>query len=135
MYDKPSLAELLAAVQVHLEENVVPRVKENRKLYFQTLVAINLLKVSQRELELAPEHLRSEWQRLSVLLDSDEPFPPNLEEAPAKLVAYNVSLVDDIRAGRFDENPQSLIRHLKATTIEQLETANPKFLTQGAKNE
>jgi hypothetical protein len=135
MYDKPSLAELLAAVQVHLEENVVPAVKENRKLYFQTLVAINLLKVSQRELEFVPDHLEAEWERVTALLDIDEPFPENLDTARKKLITYNASLAEDIQRGRFDENPRSLIHHLKATTIEQLETANPKFLAQGAEYE
>lgn len=135
MYDKPSLNELLAAVQVHLEENVVPEVKENRKLYFQTLVAINLLKVSQRELDLAPGHLQAEWQRITGLLEIDKPFPDNLDAARSQLAAFNAALIEKIRSGEFDENAQTLIHHLKATTIEQLETANPKFLIQGEKNE
>jgi hypothetical protein len=135
MYDKPSLNELLVAVQVHLEENVVPAVKENRKLYFQTLVAINLLKVSQRELDLAPGHLQAEWQRITALLGINAAFPDDLEAARTQLTAYNATLIDKIRGGEFDDNAQDLIRHLKATTIEQLETANPKFLILGEKNE
>ncbi|MCI0709476.1 MAG: DUF6285 domain-containing protein [Chloroflexi bacterium] len=135
MYDKPSLDELLAAVQVHLEENVIPAVKENRKLYFQTLVAINLLKVSQRELDLASGHLQAEWQRITGLLEIDKPFPIHLDAARAQLATFNAALIEKIRNGEFDKNAQDLIHHLKAITIEQLETANPKFLIQGEKNE
>ena len=53
MIDRPTLAELIDAARMHMETNVIPAVREDRKLYFRTLVAINVLKIAERELELA----------------------------------------------------------------------------------
>lgn len=134
MYDRPSIEELLAAVQVHLEENIVPLIKEDRKRYFQTLVAVNLLKITRRELAQNDAHLEAEWQRLNSLMSLNEPYPVNIVEARTKLELRNRQLCLDIQTGQYDERRDDLIRHLKATTIEQLQVANPKFL-EGDTNE
>ena len=43
MYDRPDARDLLEAAWLHLEKHVVPLVSNDRKVYVQTLAAINLL--------------------------------------------------------------------------------------------
>ena len=130
MYDQPDLDELLNAVIQHLEQNVVPLVKPNRKLYFQTLISVNILKVIGREITQGAEHRIAEWERLNNLQDKDEALPASRERAEQALLRRNQELCEEIRAGRFDEHQrrQELFLHLIRSTQEQLHVANPKFL-------
>ncbi len=128
MYDRPTAAELIDAVRGHLENHVVPAVKGDGKLYFQTLVAINVLRVVERELKLAPDHAQSEWARLDHLEGAMD-VPNNARLIFSILHERNTQLCDNIRAGRYDgERKIALFEHLMATTIEQLQVANPKYL-------
>lgn len=127
MYDRPTAAELIEAARMHLEEQVIPVAKAaNHKLYFQTLVAINVMRIVERELALSSGHLRAEWSRLNMLL-GDQPLPPDSEALQTGIAERSAQLCAAIRAGEYDDN-RALFSHLKATTIEQLEVANPKFL-------
>jgi len=129
MYDRPYAHELLNAAGYHLETAVLPVIRvHNFKLYFQTLVAINVMKIVERELQLHSGHLHAQWSRLNMLMDS-RALPARDAEAAAQLQARNEALCAAIRAGDFDDS-KLLFEHLKATTIEQLEVANPKFLRQ-----
>jgi hypothetical protein len=128
MYDRPTAAELIDAVRGHLESQIIPAVKGDGKLYFQTLVAINVLRVVERELSLAPDHLQSEWGRLDHL-EGEMNMPSDPRAAVNTLHDRNTQLCDNIRVGRYDgEYKQALFEHLVATTIEQLQVANPKYL-------
>ncbi len=132
MYDRPTLSELLAAVRHHLETAVIPAAKTlNHKLYFQTLVAANVLKIAERELTLNELHLRAEWERLNLLL-GEQPLPTEPTARRAALTERNRALCAEIRAGRHDDSAP-LFRHLKACATEQLEVANPKWLEAGAR--
>jgi len=55
VYDRPDVSELIDAVRQHLEQQVIPAVKDDPKLYFQTLVAANVLKIAGRDLALSVE--------------------------------------------------------------------------------
>jgi hypothetical protein len=128
MYDRPTAAELIDAVRGHLETQIIPAVKGDGKLYFQTLVAINVLRVVERELNLAPDHLSAEWTRLNHLEGALE-MPSDPRAAVIVLHERNTQLCENIRVGRYDgEQKQVLFEHLVATTIEQLQVANPKYL-------
>lgn len=129
MYDRPNLAELIDAARMHLESAVIPAVKEDRQLYFRTLVAINVLRIAERELELGPKHARAQWQRLNAVEGSDAPLPVAEADLRAGLAARHAALCDRIRAGAYD-GPQSaaLVDHLVASVVEQLEVANPRYL-------
>lgn len=127
MYDRPTAAELLQAARQHLEAQVLPVARQtNFKLYFQTLVANNVLKIVEREVTLRETHLRAEWARLNMLLASD-PLPQTLEALDSRLAQRNATLCHDIRAGEWDDS-RAMLEHLRATATEQLEVANPKFL-------
>jgi Domain of unknown function (DUF6285) len=128
MYDRPNAVELLDAVRGHLETHVIPSVKHDGKLYFQTLVAINVLRVVERELQLAPDHTQSEWARLDHL-EGVRAMPSDLRAVSSVLHERNTQLCEHIRVGRYDsEERLNLFEHLMASTIEQLHVANPKFL-------
>ena len=127
MYDRPTAQELLDAARTHLETHVIPVIKSDRKLYFQTLVAINVLRIVERELGHHETHLEAAWSRLHDLLRLDTPRPTSQRGFINEVTAQNHMLAEAIRAGEYDSS-QALLDHLKASTTEQLEVANPLFL-------
>jgi hypothetical protein len=90
------------------------------------LVAINVLKVVEREYTIRPFHLRAEWTRLNMVLGGAE-MPAQDDDLEVSIQKRNQVLCERIRAGEFDDN-YALFQHLVARTNEQLEVANPKFL-------
>lgn len=127
MYDRPHASELLEAARHHLETQIVPLTKAtNHKLYFQTLVAINVMKIVERELDQRSDHLQAEWERLNALF-GEHPIPTSESDLSAQLAERNRALCQAIRAGELDHEAQ-LFSHLKQTSIEQLQVANPRFL-------
>jgi hypothetical protein len=130
MYDRPDIDQLLEAVRGYLQRDVVPAMQADRKQYYQALVAINVLGIIQREMQMNAEHLKAEWSRLNFVQNLSAPFPADLAEARAALAERNRKLCEEISAGRYDYSPQrsALFEHLKVTTRAQLEVANPKFL-------
>lgn len=130
MYDRPTINELIDAARMHLETAIIPAVRADRKLYFQTLVAINVLKIAGRELALAPQYAEAEWAGLNRLENRDAPAPANLADLQAAIHERNKLLCAAIRAGDYDgEARQSpLLAHVIATTTAQLEVANPRLL-------
>lgn len=137
MYDQPDAQALLRAVWMHLEENVIPALKHDRNLYFQTLIAANVVGVVERELQYGPIHLKAQWNRLNAMQDVDLPLPGEWEEAVEALKIRNRELCYDIRAGRYDDDffKEALYEHLLATTMEQLQVANPAYLQRLAEEE
>lgn len=128
MYDKPTLTQLIDAARLHLQDSVVPAVRADRKLYFQTLVAINVLHIAAREIEQGDEHASAEWRRLAELDGHDAAPPAPLAALQAALDTRNRALAAAIRAGDYDDQPSALAAHLRATAIEALQVANPRFL-------
>jgi hypothetical protein len=128
MNDRPTLEELIDAARMHLETNVIPAIKGDARLYFQTLVAINVLRVAERELLHGWSHAQAEWRRLDQLEGESLPMPASPSEAAAALRARNAVLSARIRAGDYDAESAALFAHLLATVRESLEIANPKFL-------
>ena len=130
MTDRPTLAELIDAARMHMETNVIPAIRDDRKLYFRTLVAINVLKIAERELELGADQTAQAWERLNMLEGTATPMPQNENALQTALDARHKALGARIRAGDYDgaENRQTLFAHLEACTIDQLKIANPKYL-------
>ena len=142
MYDRPNLQELIDAARQHMEQAVIPAVQSDPKLYFQTLVAINVLKIAARELELGSSHAQAEWHGLDALdlpegVSSEHPIPqphgPMPQEPHAlqdRLSERNQQLCQAIRRGEYDTEGRwgKLFAHVKVTTIAQLEVSNPRFL-------
>ena len=81
MYDRPTLAELVAAVRDFIEQQAMPKLEGHSA--FHARVASNALGIVLRQLEQAPEAESRERERLSALLGRDG----GLEELNRELCA------------------------------------------------
>lgn len=137
MYDRPTTAELLDAVRKYLDEHIIPVVKNDRKLNYQTHIAINVLRIVEREMAAGAGQLREEWLRLNHVQGTTKAPPDNPAEIVPALSERNRKLCEEITAGRYDYMPQraALFEHLQATVRTQLEVANPDFLEALAKED
>jgi Domain of unknown function (DUF6285) len=108
-HDAPSTAQLVEAVREWLERDVM-QATEGR-LRFHTRVAINMLGMVERELELGPEMAAAHRARLDRLGVADD----------AELAAR-------IRRGELDDRTAEVREVLRATVIDKLRVANPKYL-------
>ena len=129
MQDRPTALELLAAVRAFLEEDLVPTLDGRRR--FHALVAANVLGIVERELATEEETLTAEWQRL-VALDGDTGVarPGTLAALRDDVRARTTMLAARIRGGAVDTGPLAaqVRAHVRATVVEKLRTANPRFL-------
>lgn len=135
MTDRPDLHALLDAVRLHLETNVVPSIRADPRLYFQTLVALNLLKIGQRELAQGVELLREEWNGLNWLGEEETKMPEQEDLLMTELNARRSALGIAIRDGKYDSPAMTmrLAAHLERTTNAQLALNNPGLSTRLAK--
>lgn len=122
MYDKPQAQGILEAVRHHLESAIVPAVKADGGLYYQTLIAINMLKIAERELSLYHDHIQQEWADLNTVLNLEEPMPRDQSIALQAIAARQATLVELIERGDYDGDAEaSLLTYLQANTRRQLE--------------
>lgn len=128
MQDRPDARELLEAVRVFLEEQIVPVLDGTKQ--FHARVAANVLAIVGRELVQGEEALRAEWGRLVELLGVTSADVPTSEEAlRASVRGLNAGLAERIRGGSADEGPwgAAVLAHLRITAAERLAIANPKY--------
>lgn len=115
--DRPTAAELLAAIADLLREEVTPVLdKIEPRLGFQMRVAANSLAILEREARLGPAADAREYQRLVKLLGRD-----------GSLDDLNRELARQLRAGERDERDAVLMAHLDATVADKIAIANPKW--------
>ena len=115
--DRPTMAELLAAIADLLREEVTPVLdKTDPRLGFQMRVAANSLAILEREARLGPAADRREHERLVALLGRD-----------ASLDDLNRELARQLRSGERDERDAALMAHLEATIADKIAIANPKW--------
>jgi hypothetical protein len=128
MQDRPTAAELLAAVRAFLEQEVVPAFDGRRR--FHALVAANVLAVVEREVAGEERQLLGEWRRLAALLGVRGDEPVRLELLRDGVRELDADLTRRIRAGEADDGPfgEAVRRHLRATVVEKLRVANPRVV-------
>lgn len=115
--DRPTMAELLAAVADFLREEAVPALdRSGPGLGFQMRVAANSLAILEREARLGPSADRREHERLVKLLGHD-----------GSLDALNRELARQLRTGERDESDTALMAHLEATITDKIAIANPRW--------
>jgi hypothetical protein len=115
--DRPSAAELLAAIADFLREEAMPALdKSEPRLGFQMRIAVNALAILEREVRLGPAADAREQERLARLLGRD-----------GSLAELNRELARQLRAGERDETDRDLMAHLEATTADKIAIANPKW--------
>jgi hypothetical protein len=115
--DRPTAAELLAAIADFLREEAMPALdKAEPRLGFQMRVAVNALAILEREARLGPAADAREHARLVKLLGHDGALPDLVRE-----------LARQLREGRRDERDRELMAHLEATVADKIAIANPKW--------
>lgn len=124
MQDRPTAAELLDAVREFLEDEIAP-VLVDRRTRFRALVAVNALKILQREAEEEAQHIRDEACALRALLNSDAPLPDDLDGQRQLVLDLNAELASLIRGGR---PPAGTAEHLRRVGTAKLAVASPEYL-------
>ena len=115
--DRPTAAELLAAIADFLREEATPVLdRAEPRLGFQMRVAANSLAILEREARLGPAADARERERLASLLGRD-----------GTLDELNRELARQLRAGQRDERDATLMAHLEATIADKIAIANPKW--------
>ncbi len=112
--DRPTVPELVQAVREFLEAEVQPSL--DGSVAFHTRVAVNVLKIVERELADGPALAAAEKSRLVELLGQDGDLDTLAEE-----------LIEAIRAGRMDVETPGLKEHLRATVMAKLAIDNPRY--------
>ena len=115
MQDRPTAAELVAAVREFLEQDVLSAVEG--RVAFHTRVAVNALGMVERELELGPNAERAERTRAVEILGHDG----DTRELERELAAR-------IRAGALTYDDATVVEHVRATVRDKLRIANPRYL-------
>jgi Domain of unknown function (DUF6285) len=129
MQDRPTVLELLAAVRGFLEDDLGPVLEGRRR--FHALVAANVLRIAERELDGEEEQLGRQWERLAALFGVDAPEPPRATSAlRAAVRELETRLAERIRSGDADagEFAERVRAHVRATVVEKLAVANPRLV-------
>ena len=115
--DRPTAAELLAAIADFLREEATPALdRAEPRLGFQMRVAANSLAILEREARLGAAADSGEQARLSALLGHD-----------GTLEDLNRELARQLRTGERNERDAELMAHLDATIADKIAIANPRW--------
>jgi hypothetical protein len=131
MQDRPTIDELLAAVEYFLDTEIVPNVPGARG--FHGRVAANAIRIVRRELEREDEALTAEWASLDTLL-GPAARPQDRAGLRAALRAHNEALCRLIRGGEADEGELAaqIQHHVRAVVREKLRVTDPELLSRSA---
>ncbi len=117
LHDRPTVAELLAAVRAYLDEEVAA--SADRRARFRALIAANVLGIVERELRASADDADFDDDRLRALgYDSGE-----VDERRRRLCA-------EIRAGGYDapERFAAAFDYAREAVLRKLAVSNPRFL-------
>jgi hypothetical protein len=113
--DRPTAAELTAAVREFLERDVMPATEG--RVNFHTRVSINALRMIERELLAAPALDAAERARAAAILGHD---------GTARELEREIA--SGIRTGAIPDDDEVVRSHVRATVREKLLVANPGYL-------
>lgn len=114
MQDRPTLRELLDAVEDYLRTDLRPQLTGHAA--FHTLVAANALAIVKRELDSFETVNTAELERLRALLGVE-----------GALLELNHELCRRIRAAEIPIDDAALVDHLIRTTLAKNATDNPRY--------
>jgi hypothetical protein len=110
-HDLPTAEQLVESVREWLEREVMPATQG--RLQFHTRVAVNVLSMVERELRLGAEQAQAHAERLARLG-----------------VADDAELAAGIRSGRFDDRLDEVRALVRASVVDKLRVANPRYLQE-----
>jgi hypothetical protein len=130
MHDRPTADELLRAVELLLDEQLIPALEGSRK--YNARVATNVIRTVRRELQLDETQTDAEWAGLDVVLAVQE-RPASRVATLAALRDRNSELSERIRSGDADAGAwrEIVMAHLRDITHAKLEVSNPVWLEEG----
>lgn len=108
-HDRPDAAELIEAVREWIGRALVEGDIEPNA--FHARVAVNMLAIAERELELGPAHELAHRRRLSELGYRDD-----------------AALAEAIRSGALDDREPEVREAVRASVRDKLAVANPRYL-------
>ena len=111
LHDAPSSRQLLAAVREWMERDVLAGT--SGRLQFHTRVAINILAMVEREIELSAQQGAEHASRLAALG-----------------VANDAELARAIRSGELDGRLAEVIDAVRASVNDKVAVANPNYMTK-----
>lgn len=114
MLAEPTARQLIEAVAGFLEQTALPRLEGHAA--FHGRVAVNVLGIVARELELGPAAAAAEQARLLALLGEE-----------GDLGALRWALVQRIRAGAMTEATPGLLDHLLAAAADRVAIEQPNY--------
>jgi hypothetical protein len=126
--DRPTYAELLAAVRHFIETDVVSRLDGPKK--YHARVAANVVAIVERELANEDAQLQAEAERLMALLGTSEPIPRDCLGRRGVIRRLTTELCRRIRQGDADQGEWCVrvFDHTRTTIREKLAVANPQYL-------
>lgn len=108
-HDAPSARELLLSVREWLENDLLGALEG--RLQFHTRVAMNVLDIVLREMEMGPDQVERHGRVLSDLGYPDD-----------------AALAEAVRRGEFDDDLLGLLDALRPVVEDKLRVANPRYL-------
>ncbi|MBI3030481.1 MAG: hypothetical protein HYY64_13295 [Candidatus Rokubacteria bacterium] len=130
MQDRPTALELLQAIRDLLEQEILPGLTDPRSKY-RTLIAINVLRMLEREVPDEEGRLRAELGALQELLDLPRTAPPgDAARLRGRVLEANRELCERIQQGGADAGPwrQRVLAHVRGAVEEKLRINNPSRL-------
>ncbi len=112
--DRPTVPELVEAVREFMENEVQPNLEGS--VAFHTRVAVNVLRIVERELANGESLRAGERERLAALLGRD-----------GELDELANDLIEGIREGDLNVDTPGLADHLRATVLSKLAIDNPRY--------
>ena len=113
--ERPSAAELVNAVADFLEQDL-PAAALDPQVAFHTRIAVNVLRIVERELAAGAEVAAADRTRVSALTGSDADLP-----------TLNSVLAEHIRTGRLSTEDEALRDHLIRSALSRLAIDNPRY--------
>jgi hypothetical protein len=129
MQDRPNVDELLRAVEVLFDEQLVPSLTGSRQ--YNCRVAANVIRTVRRELREEERALDEEWAGLDVVLAPAEK-PASQPALRIAIAERTAALSERIRAGDADEGEwrRAVVGHVKDTVHAKLSASNPAWLEE-----
>jgi hypothetical protein len=129
MHDRPSVDELLRAVELLLDEQLMPALDGSRK--YNARVATNVVRIVRRQLQHEEKQIDAEWRGLDLVLGS-APRPATLDATKRQLHERNAELSGRIREGDADSGHfrDLVFAHVRDTVHAKLEVSDPGWLAE-----
>lgn len=128
MQDRPTIYELLSAIERFLRDEIVPATDGRRQ--FLSRVAANAIGLVERELRGEAAHAAREWAGLDALLEP-EPMPGDRDALATAVRTRNELLCGRIRSGAYDAESAgraALLGHVRAVVRDKLLVTNRAYL-------